>query len=145
MYNFLQSLHSGWAYLVLFFGAALLVLAILNKIGVFSNFAALKKISFFTTLSFHIQFLVGIILYFVSPFGLKNIQTLGMKGVTENDDLRLLALEHPLMMFAAVLFITIANAKVKRSAGVLSLPPVLFIAIAMACVLAMIPWQNWLG
>jgi hypothetical protein len=54
----------------------------------------------FVLIAIHIQFLVGIILYFVSPNGLQMIKAVGMGGLTTES--RLLALEHPLINIIAL-------------------------------------------
>ena len=72
MYNFVQKFHSGWAYLALL----LLVFAVVNSlIGKSSKkeFTAKdRKIALFGLIATHIQLLVGLILYFVSPLGLSS-------------------------------------------------------------------------
>lgn len=142
MDQFLPNFHSGWAYLVLFFGLALLIYTLVQFIQKKEITASYKKVAFYTTLTFHIQFLVGIVLYFTSPWGMAAIQNQGMGQIMKDDMGRKLAVEHPLMMFAAVLFITIANAKIKRASHS-KLPHLLFVMIAMACVFALIPWERW--
>jgi hypothetical protein len=47
----------------------------------------------FALIAIHVQLLVGIILYFVSPNGFNMIKAVGMGGLTTES--RLLALEHP--------------------------------------------------
>ena len=57
------------------------------------------RLSLFALILSHIQLLVGLILYFVSPSGLNAIQSLGMGGL--NAQARLLALEHPVINIIA--------------------------------------------
>lgn len=69
MYNFIQKFHSGWAYLAIL----VLVIAVANSfIGKSSQkeFAAKdRKIALFALIATHIQLLVGLVLYFLSPLG----------------------------------------------------------------------------
>jgi hypothetical protein len=65
----------------------------------------------FVLIAIHIQFLVGIILYFVSPNGLQMIKAVGMGGLTTES--RLLALEHPLINIYITL-ITIGCPSIKK-------------------------------
>ena len=62
MYNYIQKMHSGWAYLALL----LVVIAIVNSLfGLFSKkeFTAKdRKIALFALIGIHIQFLIGLIL-----------------------------------------------------------------------------------
>jgi hypothetical protein len=51
----------------------------------------------FALIAIHVQLLVGIILYFVSPNGFNMIKAVGMGGLTTES--RLLALEHPLIIY----------------------------------------------
>jgi hypothetical protein len=55
-----------------------------------------RKIALFALIAIHVQLLVGIILYFVSPNGFNMIKAVGMGGLTTES--RLLALEHPLII-----------------------------------------------
>ena len=93
MYSVLQMIHSYWAYLVV----AMAVIASFNALIKFfggKEFQAVDfRIALFTLIVTHIQILIGIILYFVSPFGFKNISANGMGGLDSFG--RLLAVEHP--------------------------------------------------
>ena len=96
MYEFIQKFHSGWAYLALL----LLVVAVLNSvIGMVSKKEFSTKdrtIALLGLIAAHIQLLVGLVLYFVSP--------LGKAGLSEmsNAAIRLTALEHPLINIIAI-------------------------------------------
>jgi hypothetical protein len=66
MYQFIQKFHSGWAYLALL----LLVVAVVNALmGMLSkeNLLLVTERLLFWINRIHIQLLVGLILYFVSP------------------------------------------------------------------------------
>ena len=76
-----KNLHSYLAYLVLI----ILIIAVVNAlIGWFGKkefrFEKDLRINLFALIMSHIQWLVGLILYFVSANGFKAIQTLGMGG-----------------------------------------------------------------
>ena len=87
--------------------------------------------------------LLGLILYFVSPFGLKNITANGMGGLDSFS--RLLAVEHPFVGILAVVLITIGYSKHKKKLTsrpkfkVLSI----FYTLGLILVLSRIPWSNW--
>ena len=108
MYYFLQKFHSGWAYLALL----LLVFAVINAIIGFTSkkeFTAKdRKIALFALIGTHTQLLVGLILYFVSPFGKAAF------GQMSNAELRLTSLEHPLINIIAIVLITIGWSKHKK-------------------------------
>ena len=139
MYYFLQKFHSGWAYLALL----LLIIAVANAaIGLFSKkeFKPLdRKISLFGMLSIHIQLLVGLILYFVSPLGLASL------GEMADKNLRLTSLEHPLINLIAIAIITIGWSKHKKaleSNGKFKSITV-FYGIGLFLILSRIPWKLW--
>ena len=144
MYNFIQKFHSGWAYLALL----ILVIAVVNSlIGLSSKKEfSLKdrKIALFALIAIHIQFLVGIILYFVSPNGLQMIKAVGMGGLTTES--RLLALEHPLINIIAITLITIGWSKHKKLLTGESKFKTFSICygFGLVLILSRIPWKIWL-
>lgn len=145
MYTSLQFIHSYWAYLVLL----IIVLATLNALaGFFSKREYSAKdfrISLFALIVTHIQLLIGLILYFVSPLGLQNITTNGMAVVMKDATSRLYAVEHPLIMILTVVFITIGYSKHKKkllSHGKFKMLAV-FYTIALVLMLSRIPWSQW--
>ena len=138
LYNFLQKFHSGWAYLALL----LLVVAVVNAIVGFTSkkeFTAKdRKIALFGLIGSHVQLLVGIILYFVSP--------LGLAGFSMNvAEARLTSLEHPLINVVALVLITIGWSKHKKAATSESKFKsfAVFYSIGLLLILARIPWHLW--
>lgn len=136
MYDFLLKFHSGWAYIVILLSTVLLA-------GVLYHFFTKKKlqrifrkVSFYTVLSFHIQFLVGLAML-ITRISMGQAEGFSMS----NAPLRLIFVEHPLMMFTAVILITIANAKLKKTQYVTK-PIIIFLALALIC-FYMIPWSQW--
>ncbi|NRA91926.1 MAG: hypothetical protein HRU26_04450 [Psychroserpens sp.] len=144
MYSVLQMIHSYWAYLVV----AMAVIASFNALIKFfggKEFQAVDfRIALFTLIVTHIQILIGIILYFVSPFGFKNISANGMGGLDSFG--RLLAVEHPFVGILAVALITVGYSKHKKKLTskpkfkVLSI----FYTLGLLLILSRIPWSNWL-
>ena len=140
MYEFIQKFHSGWAYLAL----VLLVLAIINSfLGSSSNkdFTAKdRKIALFALIATHVQFLMGIILYFVSPLGLSGFN---MKDAA----LRLTSMEHPLINLIAIALITIGWSKHKKmETNVDKFKKIaVFYALGLALILSRLPWSTWLA
>jgi NADH:ubiquinone oxidoreductase subunit 2 (subunit N) len=139
MYSFIQKFHSGWAYLALL----LLVFAVLNSfLGMSSKrgFTAKdRKIALFGLIATHIQLLVGLILYFVSPLGSASF------GEMKNAALRLTSLEHPLTNIIAIVLITIGWSKHKKAetdtAKFKSIA--IFYGIGLLLILSRIPWSLW--
>ena len=144
MYETVQFIHSYWAYLVLF----MLLIATFNGI---IGFAANKeysatnfRIALFTLIVSHIQLLIGIVLYFTTPY-FKAWSQEGMGGVMGDSVLRLYNVEHPLMMIIAIALITIGYSKHKKK--LTSRPKFKMLAIfygfAFVVVLSRIPWTAW--
>lgn len=143
MYDFIQKLHSGWAYLALL----VLVVAVVNSfIGMSSkkDFTSKdRKIALFALIAIHTQLLVGLILYFVSPNGLNMIKAVGMGGLTTES--RLLALEHPLINIIAIVLITIGWSKHKKLIASDSKFKTfsIFYGLGLVLILIRIPWKIW--
>ncbi|WP_130733243.1 hypothetical protein [Flavobacterium sp. J27] len=141
MYTALQSAHSIFAYIVL----TILFLASLNAImGVVSKKLFSDKdlrLSLFALILSHMQLLIGLILYFVSPKGS------AMLGEMKDAGMRLTSLEHPLINIIALVLITIGwskhkkeeshNGKFKKIA--------IFYSIGLLLILSRIPWSSWLS
>jgi hypothetical protein len=138
LYAFLQKFHSGWAYLALI----LLVVAVVNAIIGFTSkkeFTAKdRKIALFGLIGSHVQLLVGLILYFVSPLGLAGFS---MKVA----EARLTSLEHPLINVVALVLITIGWSKHKKAAtSELKFKSfAVFYTIGLLLILSRIPWNLW--
>ncbi|MFZ1705559.1 MAG: cytochrome B [Saprospiraceae bacterium] len=137
MYSVFKSFHSyfAWAVLVLII---LSVLAALLSKGTFKN--SYKKIAKYGLISVHIQLLVGLILYFLSPNGFQNLS-----GDTMKDSFaRLLAVEHPFINIVAIILITIGHSQAKKLEDG-SKKILIFYGIGLILLLSRIPWSTWLG
>jgi hypothetical protein len=101
-----------------------------------------RRISLFALLSVHIQFVLGLALYFTSPNGFQKIQAVGMGNMNAMD--RLLALEHPLINLIAIILITIGWSKHKRSADEVKFKTIaIFYTFGLVLLLSRIPWSLW--
>lgn len=140
MYEFIQKLHSGWAYLALL----VLVVALINSfIGMSSKkeFTSKdRKIALFALIAIHLQLLIGILLYFVSPLGLASLGQMADKA------LRLTSLEHPLINIIAIVLITIGWSKHKKMISSESKFKTIsiFYGLGLVLILSRIPWNTWL-
>ena len=101
MYNIIKEAHSGIAYLAIF----ALLIAIINVVaGIAGKKTFTKKdriISLVALIFSHIQLLVGLVLYFVSPLGFAQL------GNMSDSTARLTSLEHPFVNIIAIVLITI--------------------------------------
>jgi NADH:ubiquinone oxidoreductase subunit 2 (subunit N) len=139
-YTIIRSLHSGWAYLALL----LLVVAVINSfIGLSSKKEFTDKdrrIALFGLIATHIQFVIGLVLYFVSPLGKASFGNMSDKA------LRLTSLEHPLINFIAIVLITVGWSRHKKlatnNAKFKSIS--IFFGLGLLLILSRIPWSLWL-
>nr|WP_315254306.1 hypothetical protein [uncultured Flavobacterium sp.] len=139
MYTILQKFHSGWAYIALL----VLVIAVINAIlGISSKkeFTSTdRKIALFGLIGIHVQLLIGLILYFVSPLGLASFGQMADKA------LRLTSLEHPLINLIAIVLITIGWSKHKKLVTSESKFKTftIFYGLGLVLILSRIPWSLW--
>jgi len=144
MYNTVKIIHSYSAYLVLI----VLILVVFNLL--YKSFSGKEyeakdfRISLFTLIVSHIQLLIGVMLYFVSP-RLDLFSELGMGVVMKDAVHRLYLVEHPFINISAVVLITIGYSKHKKkltSKAKLKLIAI-FYTIALVLFLSRIPWDVW--
>ena len=140
----MKMVHSYWAYIVLL----VLIFATVNAIiGLIKNKEFTDKdlrISLFTLIVMHIQLLIGLGWYFMSP-AYKTLKAMGMGETMKDGASRLLAVEHPLMMIVAIVFITIGWSKHKKKTTDASKFKTIavFYGLALLFVLSRIPWAQW--
>ena len=143
LYQYINSVHSLCAYVVL-------IVLFLSTINALAGFFTKKefsvkdlRLSLFTLIFSHIQLLLGLLLYAVTPRLMA--WQMGAKIVMKDSLLRQLLVEHPLMNIIAVTLITIGWVKHKKQTtnrgkfGKIAI----FYTIALICLLSMIPWRLW--
>ena len=144
MYNILKTVHSYWAFFVL----TILFIAILNAliriISKKSFNSTDLRISLFGLIFSHIQLLIGLILYFISPW-FDQWSSLGM-GIMKNNESRLYLVEHPITNILAIFFITIGWSlhKKQSESSKKFLRIFLFYGLGYILLLSRIPWSKWL-
>ncbi len=143
MYSILQHAHSGWAYLLLL----VLGIATINALLGFFTKKEFGNRDFSLALGglivTHIQLLVGIILWAVSPYSSALFNN--TSAVMKSRELKLLALEHPLMMIIGVALLTVGYSKHKKkviSSGKFKMLAI-FYTLALLVVLSRLPWKQW--
>lgn len=145
MYSLLKNVHSYWAYFLLL----VLILAILNAIAgkiKGKDFESKDlRLSLFGLIFSHIQLLIGLILYFVSPW-FKQWSNLGMGGVMKDSQTRLFLVEHPITNILAIVLITMGWSLHKRQSdpGKKFLRIAIFYGLGLLLLLSRIPWDSWL-
>ena len=139
MYTFVKNFHSGWAYVALLLLVFAVVNSFLGKSSKKEFTAKDRKISLFGLIATHIQLVVGLILYFVSPLGSASI------GQMAESDVRLTWLEHPIINILAIVLITIGWSKHKKATtGKAKFNCIfLFYGLGLLLILSRIPWKLW--
>lgn len=135
MYNGLLHAHSGLRWVALI----LLIYSVFNayskkKSGDFTD--GDRKLTLFTLISAHIQGLLGLVLYFISP------KVSFAEGFMKDSVMRFYAMEHILLMLIALVLITIGYSKVKKSTESSDKFKriLVFFGIALLLIIAAIPW-----
>ena len=140
----MKEIHSYWAYLVVL----MLAFAVVNAVmGITKKRAFTDKdvrIGLFTLIVSHLQLLIGLGWYFMSP-AYKALK-LDSAAVMGNSSARLLAIEHPLMMLIAIALITIGWSKHKKKTedAIKFKTFAIFYGLALLLILSRIPWSQWL-
>jgi len=142
----IKHIHSGWAYLVLI----MLIIAFVNAVIGFIGKKSFKnkdlRISLFTLIVAHIQLVLGLTMYFISPY-FSHMKEIGMGAAMNDPKTRLFMVEHPLMMILAIALITIGFSKQKKRANDYAKfkTITIFYGLALLLILSRIPWNQWLG
>src|SRR5689334_21672411 len=132
MYTTFLLLHSIVRYFVLIMLVVLVIKSLAGWLGKSAYTPGDNKISLFTLIMTHTQFLVGIILYFVSPFVQFSSETM------KDPAARYWTVEHISMMIIAVVLITVGRSTSKKIADGVARHKRLFImnAIALLIIIA---------
>ena len=115
----------------------LLLVAIYNAFSRSKVYEAKDKKLYKITMIFaHIQFTLGLIMYFMSP------KVKFVEGFMKSEQLRFYGMEHLVGMLLAVVFITLAKSKSEKLEGAENKQKKakLFFVLALVTILAFIPW-----
>ena len=143
-YNVIKTVHSYWAFLVII----ILTLIVINSIiAKFSGRAFNTKdlrLSLFGLIFSHIQLLIGLILYFTSPW-FDQFYQIGI-DILKNAESRLYLIEHPLINIVAIIFITLGWSLHKRQldSSKKFLRIGMFYGLGLIFLLSRIPWDSWI-
>jgi hypothetical protein len=141
----MKQVHSYWAYLVLIVLIAAVVNAIIGLASKKEFKAKDLRLGLFTLIFSHIQLLIGLGWYFMSPI-YKTMKVTGMGMMMKNAETRLLAVEHPIAMILAIVLITVGWSKHKKQTtdGAKFKTFAIFYGVALLLVLSRIPWNQWI-
>lgn len=134
----MKHLHSTLAIILLL---ALVIAIVITLVNYSGKKPYNRKIALLGLVSAHLQFVVGIIIYFVSPLGIQSFSGENMG----NSLSRLYFLEHPLMMLIGIILITVGYTKAKRmvDAQKANKTVLIFYIIGLILILSRIPWSTW--
>jgi uncharacterized membrane protein YidH (DUF202 family) len=143
MYPIIQAAHSGWRWIVL------ITLLWATAVAVNQWFAkkplsqGAKKATLFALIATHIQFLMGLVLYFLSP----KVQLDNMGAAMKTPMLRFYTVEHFTLMILAVVLVTLGYNRAKKHLGTTkgSTWTAIFLLLALALMMAGIPWPPKYG
>lgn len=108
-YSFFRYLHSGFRYIVLLLLLLAIIRAWADWLGKKPYSGGNRKLNLFTLISAHTQLLIGLVLYFLSPF----VQFTA--GVMKDNTLRYWTVEHITAMVIAIILITIGHSRSKKA------------------------------
>ncbi|MFC5412913.1 cytochrome B [Larkinella bovis] len=141
MYNILLHLHSGLRWVVLLLLLAAIATAFRKWQGRDEYTAGDNKLYVFAMVATHTQFLIGLILYFLSPkVGIGTGMDFGT--IMRESLYRFYTVEHIVGMLIAVVLITIGRSKSRRLNGPIQKHRTVFIffGLGLLVILASIPW-----
>lgn len=128
MHRTLQTLHSYWAYLVVFMLLVTTINSVIKLLGKKEYHAKDFRMSLFTLIVVHTMLLIGLVLLLVPPLGLKAVK-----------------IDHPITMILVAVLVTIGYSKHKKklvSSAKFKMIAV-FYSIALLLCLSRIPWHLW--
>lgn len=109
LYKFIFYFHSGFRYVVFLLIVIAIVSAFAGWFGKKTYSNGNRKFNLFTMIALHTQILLGLVLYFLSPF----VKFGG--GVMKDPTLRYWTVEHISMMLIAMVLVTIGHSKSKKA------------------------------
>lgn len=141
----MKEIHSYWAYLVVL----ILLFAVYNAITGLAKKRTFTdkdlRIGLFTLIVSHIQLIIGLGWYFMSP-AYKALKADSAQVMGDSVS-RLLAVEHPLLMIIAIVVITMGWSKHKKKTEDQAKFKTfaIFYGIALLLIASRIPWSQWLN
>lgn len=133
MHQALLHSHSGLRWIVVILVVYAFINALIRKDEYEKKDQTLYKLAMIFT---HVQFTVGLVLYFVSP------KVKFVDGWMKNDMLRFFGMEHLVGMLLFVVLVTLAKSKSEKIEGALQKQKKarFFFGLAIIALLVFIPW-----
>ena len=144
MYNGLVHLHNLLRWVILILVVIALVRHFAGMTGKKPFTAGDKKVGLFVMISAHTQLLLGLILWFIGPWGYKLLSSIGFPAAMKDPVARFWIMEHNVGMIAAIVLLTIGRGVSKKN-----LPDTVkhkrvfwLFLIALVIILASVPWPG---
>jgi hypothetical protein len=143
MYKGIIHLHSFLRWVILLLLIAAIVRHLVGMINKKPYTNGDRKTDLILMTTAHIQFLIGIIQWFIGDFGF-NLLRNGSEGLMADPVRRFWVVEHPLGMVIAVALITIGRGVSKKNISDASKHKRIFwfFLIALIAILAAVPWPG---
>ena len=138
MYTGLVHLHSAWRYVVVLLLIVSIAQAFIRGYGDKPFTSSDKKLYLFAMISVHVQLVIGLILYFISPY----VQFGDMATVMQNSELRYWTVEHISTNIIGIILITIGYSTAKRATvdKTKHTRTALFYLIGFISIMIAVPW-----
>lgn len=142
MYTGLLHLHSSLRYIVLILLVIAIVKALVGWLGRKPFTGADNKIGTALLGATHLQIVIGLILYFVSPTVEVAMSDFG--AAMKDTNLRFWAVEHVTLMLIAAVLVTVGRVLSKKATDDLKKHKraAIFFSIAFALIMQAIPWAT---
>ena len=144
MYTGLLHTHNLFRWLILISILAALIFALIGWFGKKPWTRKDNLASLLLTIFIDIQLILGLVLYFISPFTKSAMADFG--AAMKNSVLRFYAVEHVLMMLIALILVHVGRSKLKKATTSLHKhkTAAIWFGLAFILILIGIPWDRGL-
>jgi cytochrome bd-type quinol oxidase subunit 1 len=142
MYTILKEAHNGIGLLLVFLLLIVVVFVLVRSLLKKPFNKTVKIAALIGMITVHLQILIGIVLYLVSPLGLSNFSGESMKHTVS----RLYIVEHPIGMLAAAILITIGHKQSKKeslSDNARYMRLLIYYVLGLGISAYFVPWFVW--
>lgn len=140
LHDILVHIHSVGRWLLIL----LLLIAIFNSLvaGQRPFIKSDARTGLILTIVADLMLLLGLVLWFMGPFGYSTVQSMGFKSAMQNDVTRFFVMEHSVGMLIAIVLIHIGKAQAKKKIidRKKHVRTMVFYLIALLVILATVPW-----
>ena len=142
MYNGIVHLHNVLRWVILILLLVALIRHLSGMTGKKAFTAGDRKVDLFLMISAHVQLLVGLYQWFVGPWGMKLLNSVGFGAAMKDPVARFWIMEHNVGMLIGIILITVGRSATKKNISdvVKHKKAFWFFLIALIIILASVPW-----